>query len=226
MILSDKTLALLKSLSKVNRSVLLKKGKVQRAASADSTIVVEVVLDDEIPVDFAVYDLNQLLGLLNTLKDANLDFSETTLTIADRTGWTATYSACAKELINDVQSMEAIDSAPIALAFDLPADTLSKMSKIASSNELAQIAFLDTPEGIIMKAFNKKVTDSNSVTVPLTKEPKSPDLCVKTPFIMSTSNLVVEADAYQVLLADLGFARFESRTGQRRYVVLTEMETK
>jgi hypothetical protein len=77
-----------------------------------------------------------------------------------------------------------------------------------------------------MKAFKKSMADSNCITVPLTNDIKDAALCQKTPFITSTTNLKIEQDSYQVQIAEMGFARLNSSTTARRYVVLSEMEGK
>lgn len=224
--LTDRSLSLLKTMSRVTKSIVLKKGKIQRAAGRESNVIVEVILDDEIPVNFGIFDITKLINLLSAMKDADLEFNEKYLTITDSTGWKAVFAASAPELISQVETMDAIDNAPVALAFDLQVDTLTKMNKLAKANDLAQISFVDTPQGIIMRAFNAKVKDSNIITVPLTKEDKDDSLCVKTPFTATTLNMDIELDSYRVILAELGFAKFESKSGHTRYIVLTEMETK
>ena len=224
MIFSDKSLILLKSLSKVNKTVFLKEGLVQRAVNPESTVVVEVVLDEELPVDFPVYDLPKFLGILNAFRGANLEFTKHYVTITSGNGWKATFAACSPELVNQVATMEKIDSAPIALAFVLESETFHTMLKAAAASEMSQIAFVDTDEGIVMKAFNKRVSDDIGVSVKITDSPKEKSLCVEKPFIASTTNLMIEPDSYSVKISEMGFAQFESQVLNRRYIVLTEME--
>lgn len=223
--LSEKSLSLLKSLSKVSKSVYLTAGRVQRAASPNSTVVCEVTLDDELPADFGVYDMNALLNFIKGCSEPDIEFTPKTVSITDKTGWKAVFAASSKELINTVDTMDDIDNDPIVLVFDLPVETLKRMIDIATVNSLPQIGIIDTPDGIIMKAFEKDVNGSNCITVPLTTEKKDVGLCVKTPFITSTVNLKIEGDSYRVMIAEMGFARFESLTTGRRYVVSTEMES-
>ena len=227
---SAKSIDLLKSLSKVNRSIVLKKGRTQRVTTKNSNIVCEVVLDNEMPIDFAVLDLAQLLNVISSFGEtANLEFTEKAVTIKNSSGWTAVYAQCSPELVLQVETMEAIDNDPITLAFDIDAETFSKMIRLAASHGLPQVSFIDTPEGILMQAYNKKEAvnksvESNKISVMVKTEEKDPSLCVKMPFIASTENLNIETDSYLVTIAQMGFAQFRSKTLDRRYIILSEME--
>jgi hypothetical protein len=218
--LSEKSISLLRNLSRVNKSVYLEKGQTQRAASPNSTVVCEVKLDEELPTNFGVHDMYALLNFLKACEEPDLTFTDTSVTIVDKNGWKAMFQASSKELINVVESMEEIDAAPSALEFDLPSETLKRMIDLASVNSLPQIAFMNGPEGLIMKAFEKSVNDSTNITIGL---PFITSL--KTPFVVSTVNMKIEVDSYRVKITEMGFAKFESLTTDRRYVICTEMES-
>jgi hypothetical protein len=223
MIFTDKSISMLKSLGAVSRSVFLKEGTTQLAVTPDFTLMCEVVLDDAIPNDFAIADIHQILGVMGAIDNPSIEFGEKQITITNANGWNGQFAAANPEIIPYPATMDNINNAAVVLAFDLPSETFTKMIKLAAMNDLAQVAFMDTPSGVVMKAFNKKVNDSNSITVPITKIDKPDDLCVKLPFMVSTKNLAIEADTYQVTIADVGFAQFKSLSIGRRYVMATEM---
>lgn len=226
MILSEQSLALLKSLSRVSKSVYLEKGNVQRVASPNSTVVCEVTLEEEIPDNFGIYDLSALLNLIKVCDAPDIDFSGKSLIVTDtKNGMRAVFNASAKELINTVDSMDDILNADISLMFDLPGEVLKRMNELAVANSLTHIAFDDTPDGIIMRLFKKDVKDSGSITIPLTRDKKDDSLCIKTPFVASAVNMKVEYESYKVMIADAGFARLDSTNTKRRYIISTEMET-
>ena len=60
--LSEKTLALLKNFSTINQSILFKKGNTLRTMSVMKNILAEADIEEEIPQDFAIYDLVQFLN--------------------------------------------------------------------------------------------------------------------------------------------------------------------
>ena len=74
--LSDNTLTILKNFAGINNSVLVKQGTKLRTISVAKNILAEAEIDEEFPRDVALYDLNQLLNILSTYPDPNLDFKE------------------------------------------------------------------------------------------------------------------------------------------------------
>jgi hypothetical protein len=221
MIFSDQSIARLKLMSRVSRTAMFNPGKIQRCAAVGDKVMIEVQLDEEIPVSYGISDMQKLVNYLNLMKPADVTFHEKFMTIRDPNGWQATTGRAGAELINIVESMEAIDTAPIVLAFDVTAETLTRMLKFASQNQLTHLGIIDTPNGIQMKAYKTSVSESDNIVIPLTTEPKAEAACVKTPFVVAMNNFLVEPANYRVMIAEMGFARFE--TEFCRYVVATEV---
>ena len=74
--LTDNTLTILKNFAGINNSILVKQGTKLRTISVAKNILAEAEIDEEFPRDVALYDLNQLLNILSTYPDPNLDFKE------------------------------------------------------------------------------------------------------------------------------------------------------
>ena len=60
--ISDKTLTLLKNFSNINQSILFKQGKELRTISVMKNILAEATIEEDVPKDFGIYDLNQFLN--------------------------------------------------------------------------------------------------------------------------------------------------------------------
>jgi hypothetical protein len=89
--LTDQTFFVLKTLASINNTVLLRKGKLQRASSPGVTVIVDANLVEDFPVDFGVYDMSQFLAVLSTMKDPVLEFGDSIVNIKDDTGFDVTY---------------------------------------------------------------------------------------------------------------------------------------
>ena len=77
MILSKKTLDILKICSDINQSILFRKGSKIRTISALKNILFEADVDEVFPCDFGIFDLLTFLSVANnSMKDANIDFEE------------------------------------------------------------------------------------------------------------------------------------------------------
>jgi hypothetical protein len=73
--LSDKTLSILKNFAGINQSILFKKGNKLRSISVMKNILAEATIEEDLPKDFGIYDLNQFLNGLSLHKNAELDFT-------------------------------------------------------------------------------------------------------------------------------------------------------
>ena len=60
--LSEKTVNLLKNFASINQSILFKRGDSLRTMSVMKNILAEADISEEIPQDFAIYDLVQFLN--------------------------------------------------------------------------------------------------------------------------------------------------------------------
>ena len=72
--LSDSTLSLLKNFSTINQSILFKQGSKLRTISVMKNILAEATINEELPKDFGIYDLNQFLNGLGLHNSPELDF--------------------------------------------------------------------------------------------------------------------------------------------------------
>ena len=74
--LSENALNVLKNFASINSGVVLNKGNVLRTISPEKSILVEATVEDDLPVPFVIYDLNQFLGNVTTLKNPELTFTK------------------------------------------------------------------------------------------------------------------------------------------------------
>ena len=83
MFLSTDTVQVLKNLSTINQSVLIKSGKKLRSMSVMKNILVEADITEEFTRDVAIYDLNQFLNCLSLVAGAELTFGDNAIEISD-----------------------------------------------------------------------------------------------------------------------------------------------
>ena len=81
--LSENTLSTLKNFAAINSGVVLAAGSAQRTISPEKSILVEAMIDDDIPTQFGIYDLNQFLGNLTTLRNPELTFGKEGVVLDD-----------------------------------------------------------------------------------------------------------------------------------------------
>lgn len=74
-ILSKKTLDVLKNFSSINSSIVFRKGSTVRTISNAENILAKYTAEEDFPVDFAIYDLSQFLSGITLFNDPQLEFS-------------------------------------------------------------------------------------------------------------------------------------------------------
>ena len=72
--LSEQTVNILKNFSTINQNILVKEGTQLRTMSTMKNILAEANVTEMFPRDFGIYDLNEFLGVLTLVKDAELKF--------------------------------------------------------------------------------------------------------------------------------------------------------
>ena len=79
--LSDNTVNILKNFSTINQNILVKEGSQLRTMSTMKNILGEAGITETFPRDFGIYDLNEFLGVLSLVKDAEVNFDDSHLTV-------------------------------------------------------------------------------------------------------------------------------------------------
>ena len=76
-ILSEKTLDVLKNFSTINSSIVFRKGSTVRTISNAENILAKFTGEEVFPTDFAIYDLSQFLRGIDLFHDPQLEFTST-----------------------------------------------------------------------------------------------------------------------------------------------------
>jgi hypothetical protein len=213
--LSDDMLSMMKNFSSINSSIVLRKGNVQRSMSSNKTVLVEAEFADDIPVDFGIYDLNQFLGNVMTLNNPDLTFKADCVVMNDGK-MKLEYHACSPTLIISPPDKDLVMKS-VDVKFDITTDTLNKMLKLATMNNLPNLSIIGKNGKLVAMAHDKKADTSNTVMT---------DLC---PYdgkdfdaSFSVDNIKVISDDYTVEIMGSGFSKFTSKTRKLKYFVALE----
>lgn len=81
MILSKKTISILKNFSAINGGIQFVEGNEIRVAAIDKSVMGIAVVEENFPVDFALYELPQFLSVLSLFDEPELEFEDDYLII-------------------------------------------------------------------------------------------------------------------------------------------------
>jgi len=82
--LSEQTVALLKNFSGINQNIQFKAGNKIQTISAQKNILVSAEIPESFPSDFAIYDLNKMLGVMSLFQDPDLEVGDKTMKIGGK----------------------------------------------------------------------------------------------------------------------------------------------
>ena len=164
--LSDKTLMLLKNFSTINQSILFKKGNSLRTISVMKNILAEATIEEDIPKDFGVYDLNQFLNALSLHQKPELDFKNDGYTVISEDKARSKYFFADPNVIVSPPEKE-ITLPTEVVCFQLNTNELDKLLKAAAVYQVPDSSVIGKDGSISIVVRDKKNDTSNhfSVTV-------------------------------------------------------------
>ena len=213
--LSENTLAVLKNFASINSGVVLSEGKTQKTIHPDKSILVEAVLEDAFDATFGIYDLNQFLGNVTTLKNPELTFSKESI-ILDDGELSLTYHGCSPNLIVTPPNKELVLKT-VDVTFALTNVTLQKLLKVATMNGLPNLSVVGKDGSLLLRIHERANDTSNYGSI------KIGDYAgVDFVATFKTDNLKLLPDDYTVELQAGAFAKFENANKTLKYFIALE----
>ena len=217
--LSDKTFTLLKNFSSINQSILFKKGNTLRTISIMRNILAEATIEEEIPKDFGIYDLNQFLNGLKTLHhDAELDFQNDAYVIIREGKSRSKYFFADPNVIVTPPDKE-LTLPTEDVCFLLDTKQLDKLIKASSVYQLPDLSVVGEAGVVKLVARDKKNDTSNdfSVVVGETDE-------VFT-FNFKVENIKILPGSYEVVISRKLLSRFKNTSFDVTYHIALEPDS-
>ena len=216
--LSDSTLSLLKNFSTINQSILFKAGSKLRTISVMKNILAEVTIDEELPKDFGIYDLNQFLNGMGLHQSPELDFSnDSYVVIKEGKMRTKYFFADANVIITPPDKPITLPSEDVT--FDLSTDQLDKLLKAAAVYQLPDLSAVGENGVVKLVVRDKKNDTSNdfAITVGETESTFS--------FNFKVENIKLLPGTYEVVVSQKLLSRFTSKNHALTYYIALEPDS-
>jgi len=143
----------------INQNILFEEGTKLRTMSTMKNILAEAEISEHIPKEFGIYDLNELLGVLTLVKDAELEFdSDSHLTVNGGNVKIKYFFSDPSILTTPPETFNAPET-DVQLA--VSQDTLSSVLKASAVMQLPDVVF-NKPQGDEPTTIS--VTDLKNVT--------------------------------------------------------------
>ncbi len=216
--LSEKTLNLLKNFSTINQSILFKQGSSLRTISVMKNILAEATIDEEIPQDFGIYDLNQFLNGLDLHQHPELEFNNDGYTVIREGKMRSKYFFADPNVIVTPPDKEiALPSEDVN--FELSTDQLNKLIKAAAIYQLPDLSAVGENGVVKLVVRDKKNDTSNSfaVTVGETESVFS--------FNFKVENIKILPGSYNVIVSQKLLSRFSNKDFDLKYYIALEPDS-
>lgn len=220
--LSDNTIAVLKNFGNINSGLFFKQGKTLRTVSEQKNILVKATIEDSIPSDFGIYDLNEFLSVLSLHKnDLELEFDEKNVLISGQKGRSKIkYRFCDANMIVSPPEKELQMPEP-EIELTLTSDDFRWILDSANVLGSPQIAIQADGAGENVKVVTLDVTNDGAHTQSLELDVKSTGKCR---MIFKTENIQkVLAGPYDIKVSSKGIAQFKNTKFPIEYFITTEV---
>jgi hypothetical protein len=216
--LSDKTLTLLKNFSSINQSILFKEGNCLRTISVMKNILAEATIEEELPKDFGIYDLNQFLNGLNLHQNAELDFqNDGYVVIKEGKSRSKYFFADPNVIVTPPEKDIVLPSEDVCFLLDTK--ELDKLLKAAAVYQLPDLSVVGEAGVVKLVVRDKKNDTSNdfSVIVGETDE-------VFT-FNFKVENIKILPGSYEVVISRKLLSRFKNTGFNVTYHIAMEPDS-
>jgi hypothetical protein len=156
--LNEVSLEILKNFANINPQVQFKAGTTQRTCNATRNFIADVELPVPVPVDCALYNLNSLLGIIDTCKGTalpSLTFGASNLVVEHEHG-EVTLPFAHEGVVAAPPGAKYVLTKQMA-SFDLPAALWSKIKRTASVLQTTSLQFvIAADKSLRLKLVNDK----------------------------------------------------------------------
>ena len=216
--LSDNTLSLLKNFSTINQSILFKQGSKLRTISVMKNILAEATVDEELPKDFGIYDLNQFLNGLGLHQSPELDFENDGHVVIKEGKMRSKYFFADPNVIITPPDKE-ITLPTEDVSFELSTQQLDKLLKAAGIYQLPDLAVIGEAGVVKLLVRDKKNDTSNTFAVTVGETDKV------FSFNFKIENIKILPGTYEVVVSQKLLSKFTNKDCDLRYYIALEPDS-
>ena len=217
MFLSPDTVQVLKNLSTINQSVLIKPGKRLRSMSIMKNILVEADITEEFTRDVAIYDLNQFLNCLSLIPGAEVNLEENSIEISDGSNTIEYRYSDPSVIIAPPDKKLTLPSEDVCVV--LSEEHLDTVKKAAAVLQIPDVSLIGDGNEIRLTVRDKKNSGSNAYSILVGETDQVFAAHIKV------ENLKVLPGDYDVIVSSKNLAKFTSHSRPVSYFIAIEPDS-
>ena len=213
--LSEQTVALLKNFSGINQNIQFKAGSKISTISAQKNILVSAEVPESFPSDFAIYDLNKLLGVMSLFQDPDLEIGDKTMKVGGKVDY---MFADPSMIISPPEKELSFPEAEVT--FTLTKGDFSQVIKAASVLGLPHVCVEGKDDKLSIVATDVNNSSSDEFKTELGETDKTFNMVFKI------ENLKLFSGDYNVEVTSKGISKFSHTSTYLQYFIATEADSK
>ena len=191
--LNEKTLEILRNFATINQNILVKQGKTLRTISEARNVLAKAEIEEEFPLDFGVYNLNEFIGALSLVDKPNLSFKENYVEIGDSSGRSKIkYFFASQDTLT--YSEKDITMPDAEVKFSLDESTIKRLKNAASTLGHKELIITGNNNLINLSVSDSQNSTANSYTIDVDGTYESEMF----KFILDIENLKILNGSYDV----------------------------
>ena len=212
--LSEQTVSLLKNFAGINQNIQFKAGNKLQTISAQKNILVDAEVPELFPSDFAIYDLNKMLGVMSLFQDPELEIGDKTM----KGGGKVNYMFADPSMIVTPPEKElAFPEAEVA--FTMTNADFSQTTKAAAMLGLPHVCVVGDGSKITLGATDVNNSSSDDFVTEVGTTDKN--FCM----VFKIENLKLFAGDYDVQITSKGISKFSHTSINLQYFIATESDS-
>jgi len=215
--LSKETLTLIKNFAGINGSLMLKAGNRLSTISEGKNVMAETTISETLPIDFAIYDLNEFLNVVSLFQTTTLDFSEKYVLVSDGGNSKIKYFAAGEGVVKSAPATIKFPDADVT--FKLESSQLAMIQRTSSVLKASDVSIVGVDGNLKVIVSDKKNDTSNAyeMTLGTTDETFKANIKVE--------NLKMLPNDYDVSLSKKKISRFKHTASDLTYYVAVEADS-
>ena len=220
--ISSQTLQVLKNFASINPNLLVKPGSVLSTISTNKNIFAKATVTEQFPVSFAIYDMQQFLGVISIFDDPDFTFVFNSVIVSSE-GRSVEYVYANQEMVVAPSEgvAEKIAVKDPEITFDLTAQGLNEVIKATAILQLDKINVVSKNGVVSVVVADPKNPSSNKFSLKVNGT-STADLAMA----FAAENLKLIAGDYKVNISSNGVSSFKNDKLNLEYFVAADVKSK
>ena len=216
--LSKHTTEVLKNFSSINQNIQFKQGKVLSTISSQRNILASAEIEEEFLSDFAIYDLNQLLGALSLFNNPELTIGDTKLSIKTDNSTLNYIFADSSMIVSPPE--KKLDFPDPEIKFSLKKEELDSVLRAAHVLQVPELAVVGDGTLTSVVATDTSNTSTNEFAIQVGETDKTFKM------IFKIENIKLISGSYDVEISSKGISYWAQSGKKLQYWIATESNSK